>query len=298
MSGVTTLVIMVYQGLAGLWGFITSNIVAVLGTFFAALLGASASHIISGRAKTKEEYRSQVRDTNTALALSLYVAEKLLDFKGNNVRPMKEAYEKQKTAYLKSLSTGVDANLGPVDLEELEVLDLPVVELRTIAYEKLFLTLPLQAAAVELVEMLGLMNKSIERHHAVLREMLKEGPDIDEKKKRILFAGPDANGNVDGRYSSAIEGIWHYLNWSIQHAMFLTERLPKHGEVFRRAYRKKGFLGKLPQIHEFNFAKANELGLVPTGEEFTRWPKKFVEREPTRPFLQRCAQWLRTRLGP
>ena len=265
--------------------FTTSLVGALAGAF----AGARAAQNVAERARETEQLLTQIRTTNAAITASFTVANLLLAFKKQHIKPLFDGFTAKKIE-LEEFQRKRDAGEVPkerpfeftADLRTLQIPLLPIELLQRLVFEKLSvigrplaLTTALASVAASVAD--------LTQKRAALIELFKELPEPDRRTFPALYFGlPFAQGRTSTEYADILLGLHSHTDDGIFFSELLCQDLMESGEAALSRYKLRVKSTK-ERVSEVSFADARALGLMPHPEQYKDWLRGFQKRDDVRP---------------
>lgn len=263
------------------WGNITGFLnsvffTAIAGSLAGAFAGAHAAQKIAERSKLREQYLKEIRGTNTAIELAFGICNSFISLKHQQVKPLKENFEASKKALeelLRKRTLGLISQDEALPFKaELEVIPLPTFPIGLLQAEVFEKSAPVGrpiAALSMLSQTIHMLDTAMEMRNKLIDTYIaKTFVHPDE------YFGFQSAGKTNNMYPSLVGTIYEQTNHGIFFSHLLCLDLTKHGKELLEEYKKLFKKGE-PKINEFNFNRANELGLMPDKAEYVGWLSAF-----------------------
>lgn len=261
--------------------FTTSLVGALAGAF----AGARAAQNVAERARETEQLVTQIRTINAAITASFTVANLLLAFKKQHIKPLFDGFVAKK-AELGDFQRERDAGEIPkdqpfeftADLRTLQIPLLPIELLQRLVFEKLSVTgrpLALTTALASVAASVA----DLTQNRAVLIELFRNLSEPDRRTFPALYFGlPFAQGKTSTEYADILHGLHSHTDDGIFFSELLCQDLMALGEVALGQYRKRVKNTK-ERVSEVSFADARALGLMPDPDQYKDWLRGFQLRD-------------------
>ena len=255
--------------------FLSSNF---FGEFFASLAGAGfgvwGAQNLAERSLRRKELSESLRQTNAAILLAGTITNNVIATKRQFIEPYSTEYFKEQERAKKfneSLLAGLSVPSKPgflCNFTKPPPLVTSLDHLKNLTHlaplgsgKALVHVAMMEQAAVNLSDAIELINKQI--------DLFKHSEFRDEELIRNFFGLKRPNGKTDALYADAITGLKMYADDLIFFGCELTNELHRHALDIREK-----LLRLSPNVSEVNsvdFAKAEELGLIPPRESYKDW---------------------------
>lgn len=273
---------------------------SVIGSLAGAGFGAWGAQHIAERAKRREELVKEIRNTNTAMMLAFSICNSLLSMKKQHIRPLKDNFEKQRSAFLEhhekrklgQVAPGVLFLFG-ADFETFRSPEFPIGILQRETFEKLSLVGRPLNLVITLTQTLQSMRESCEKRNQLIESFRASAhpPDI----LAALYFGLPLKDSIDKNYADSVDAIYSQTDDAIFFSHLLIGDLKMHGQevsaVFKRAFKKD-----VPKISDANFEKAEKAGLLPDAAQYADWNSMFVKNAKPISFRQKLVGWLKQQI--
>ena len=252
--------------LAGtVWSFLNSEFVsALLGALAGALAGAYGGARIVERQSVRKRQLEQVRETNVAISLVLFVLNTTLQLKRQHFQKMIEVHKIDRERFDEiARQKGNRTFEFKADWETLPLTELPLQPLREIIYARIDAPAPTISLFAMLVAVSGHLHATVTQRNEFITA-LQQGPQLTPKQRLDLYFGlRQQDGTTDARYPSMLTAISGYADAAILFSAVLAERLIEHAQA------EAAKLGKgAPRVTEMDLKAAFAAGLVPDPEEY------------------------------
>jgi hypothetical protein len=259
---------------------------AVSGSLAGAFAGAYIAQRIAKRNKNRDELLLEIRNTNSAISLSLNICNSLIKTKKQNIKPLKDEFSKSKAEInevMQKIQTGeIERNslshkfTFKYNLQFLPVPWLPTDALQNQIFEKISIGNRPFSAFISLLESTRLLQESIKNRNQLIEQYkVNSEPENPEFYKRY-FGLPYGTGHVDLVYLNLIDNLYSYCDDAIFFSHLLCTDLIKSGEALSTKFKQK-FGNKAPSITTVDFTKSIVDGLIPSNEVYINWLNCFVE---------------------
>lgn len=272
---------------------------SITGSLAGAFAGAYGAQRIAERAEKKKELIKEIRNTNASIMVAFGICNSLLALKKQHVRPLKETFDRQKTALLdhdeKRRSGQIPKDMEFKFVADLETLSLPPLPLNILLeqlFEKLSLTGRPLNLGTTLSQAVHSLNASLEKRNQLI-EFYKAG---EGKMSHFpaLYFGLRQSEHVNQEYPSVLDAISSHTDDVIFFSQLLCKDLAEHGEHISERF-KKEFGKKIPKISKVDFTKAETAGLMPRTENYADWINAFGKVPDSLTFLQKILKrWRKT----
>jgi hypothetical protein len=251
---------------------------SLVGALAGAYAGAYAAQKIAERSKERTEFQSQIRNTNTAITLSLMVCSAALSLKKQVTKDLCETYFEEKAA-LESLIQKREHKEIPLDVQfevrtNLISIPSPVVlinELRSLVYEKLSISGRPLAIMPTLDGALSSLAKTIEFRKSLIQNFKQLSPQTGNTELLARYFGwPYGEGHVNTEYFDTMTALQNQLDDVIFFSHLLCKDLAAHGDKVLRKF-KSQFKGVMDQITAFELPPEKTADLMPPNERHSDW---------------------------
>jgi len=245
---------------------------AIAGSLAGAFAGAYGAQRIAERAKVRDQFLKEIRDTNTAMMVAFGICNSLITIKKQHLKVLKEDFETQKLALLEHQER---RRLGQIskdeifhfkaDLETLSLPPLPVDILQGLVFERLSLVGRPLALTTTLGQTVHTLGAFLEKRNELI-ESYKAAGGVTVPQ----YFGLPIAGQIDQNYPSAINAISDQADDGIFFSQLLCKDLAEHGN--RIAVQFKDTFGKdAPKINRTDFGPAEDLDLMPSPKSYPDW---------------------------
>ena len=247
--------------------------------FAAAFAGAWGAQNIAERRKRHLDLLAELRETNSAVALTATVFSVLANLKEQHVAALFGNYTLVRRAVIFHRAHPRPPPFEvPFDLKTVELPDLPIDRLRTIVFEQISITgRPIQLSSMLLGTLAQLDALCDKRTECISRFKTLEEP----QKLCVYFGLETPDGVIDQTYPETLEGIYSLADASMFFAWLLCIDLSKHSRSIALELRRWPWQ-KIRNVHRAKFASAEEKGLMPPFEQFNDWTGYKQARPPKR----------------
>lgn len=255
--------------------FLNSNFFSA---FFASLAGAGFGawgvQKLAERSLRRKELSESLRQTNAAIILAGTIANNAIAMKKQFIEPYSTAYFKEQEGaknYNELLLAGVRVPSKPIffcNFTKSPPLVISLDYLKNLTHlaplgsgKALVHMAMMEQAVVNLANAIELKNEQI--------DLFRNSVFTDEELIRNFYGLKRPNGKTDALYAGAITGLKMYADDLIFFGCELTKELHRHALDIREK-----LLRLSPNVSEVNsvdFAKAEELGLIPPRESYKDW---------------------------
>lgn len=265
--------------------FTTSLVGALAGAF----AGAVAAQNVADKSKRRDELIKEIRNTNTAIALTFSIFNLMFAIKKQCVAALKINYDEEKDRYLNyhaKLNNGQHQNLEPYalkfDLRGMSVTSPPTKVLQDIVFTALSsIGRPVNLVAA-LEEAVGNLNISITKRNELIAlfrtEQFPEGADFEH----MYLGVPYRDGHINQEYGDIVAAIASYTDDAIFFSRLLCQDLREHGlkisSNFERLTKDRS-----PRITEVDFKLDRYDELLPAEEQYATWFTAFKPVQEPKP---------------
>ncbi|MES2724887.1 MAG: hypothetical protein V4656_17180 [Pseudomonadota bacterium] len=259
--------------------FVVGTLKIAVGPLAGALVGALTAQGIAKRNADVQRQLDELRATNAAVSAAVSIADLAATFKDQQVRSMKETYDK--------LSDARDAwAAGPrampfhfqADLEALPAFRAAIPMLEKLIYERINSSGAVLALFALIAQSAASVGDAVELRNTIVDELKARSPVPPDELADIYFGLVTAQGHADSRFRSAIEALASHVDGTLFGAYALAKELSKHAQSlavtkatrFRKPAQRKGF----PQAAGAKFGPLEEGGLLPPLD--ADWEKYFA----------------------
>lgn len=265
---------------------------SIAGAFAGAWAGGRIAQVLASRAKDKEELEREIRKANAAAIMASAICDELAGMLRQHVKPMKEKFDTDLAAVTEALAAAVnphgsqltiEANLTQLNGTSLQVEHLEQLifgEISDVRVTRLFLTLRQTVSNV---------NSTVQQRNFLIEEF-RAHKNPQSVLQHCYFGFPDAQGRIDARYKTTLDGLHTALWDGVYFSMQLALQLAKHaGDVERHC--KKTYGGPAPAAIEMDFSRLTERGLMPDSSNYADWDE-LMSTPPKPTFRERIAKRL------
>lgn len=250
---------------------------SLAGALAGAYAGAYAAQKIAERSKERTEFQSQIRNTNTAITLSLMVCNAALLLKKQVTKDLCETYFEKK-AELESLMQKRERKEIPDDvlfevrtnLITISSFVVPINELRSLVYEKLPISGRPLAIMPTLDDALSSLAKTIEFRNSLIQNFKQLSPQSGNTELLARYFGWPSEGHINTEYFDTMTALQNQLDDVIFFSHLLCKDLAAHGDKVLRKF-KSQFKGVMDQITAFKLPPEKTAGLMPPNERYSDW---------------------------
>lgn len=270
---------------------------AIAGSLAGAFAGAYGAQRIAEKGKNRDELLKEIRNTNAAIMVVFGVCNSLLSVKKQHVKSLKETFESQKAALLDFQNK---RQLGQIsrekkfefkaDLQTLSLPKLPIDILQTQVFEKLSLMGRPLGLATTLSQTVHSLSTSLEKRNQLIESYKLVNPPFSA----ALYFGLENDGQINQDYPSVIDAIYNQTDDGIFFSQLLCKDLVEHGDQIAAKFKKKYGKGA-PTISHPDFAKAEELGLLPEEKNYSDWLTMFQKKKSAPTIIEKIRSRLRRR---
>lgn len=251
--------------------------------FAGAAAGAWGAQHVAERAKLREDWINEIRNTNKASLVAFGICNALLSMKRQHIKPLKVNFDGQKAALerhreqqrLGQLPKDVAFELR-MDLQTLSPQRLPIEILQRQLFEQLSLVGRPLNLATTLGQVLDGLEGSLEERNDLISSF--KSNKIPHGKSVPLYLGEPIENNLDRSHPDLIEAIYSYTDDGIFFSHLLCEDLIEHGLQVREAFEKK-FKKGAPKVNKVDFSGVENSGLMPNKENYRSWHNMFLKFE-------------------
>lgn len=238
----------------------------MLGSLAGALAGAYGAAWIVERQSIKKSIVDEVRSTNAAISLTVFILNSSLMMKRQHIRNMVQKYNNHKNIFFdRSNKLGTEEIHFEGDWENLPPTDLPITPLRDLIYNKVDSSSSIITIFSILETIQGHLSDAIQSRNEFIDEIRATAKPLTTKERiEIYFGLKQECGVTDARYPTTLSAISDYVDASIVFASTLAALLVQHGRSEANKLKRK----KL-RISSFNISAPHKEGLVPDISEYS-----------------------------
>jgi hypothetical protein len=260
--------------------FTTSLVGALAGAF----AGARAAQHVAERARETEQLQIQIRTANAAITASFTIANLLLAFKKQHIKPLFDGFVEKK-AELEEFKRKRNAGEIPkdlpfeftADLRTLQMPLLPIDLLQRLVFEKLSVVGRPLALGAALAGVAASLTELMQKR-AVLIEVFRNLPESGRGTFPALYFGlPFAEGRTSTEYADLLQGLHSHTDDGIFFSELLCQDLVELGETALSRYKERVPDTK-ERVSEVSFEDARVAGLMPDSELYKDWTRGFQRR--------------------
>jgi hypothetical protein len=253
-----------------------------LGTLLTAAFGAFAGAWASTRRETKRAVIAELNSIAAARMLSFSICNKYLALKKQHILPLRNEYESARQRYLEAREAFAKGDRTRVvelraDLKTITKIWLPTQSLERQVFEKISIRGRALAAAVDLIACIESVDKTIINRDHLVSEIQQAGQRLTPEK---YFGVPTAEGVIDERMKSNVEGLYALVDDCIFFSRKLADDLFSYGTALRRRHAWKFRLG-VPKLERENWEFARKEGLLPDDAQYADWLRGFPPKSPS-----------------
>jgi hypothetical protein len=263
------------------------------GTFITAAFGAFAGAFAASRAHNKRTIVAELNAVNAAHQLSLAIANMFLGLKRQHIVPLKEEFERIKTAYgnhqtMRQNGLQIAQPFEfTADLRSLSVLATPHAALEKMIFEKTLIRGRDLAALVTLVAAIDGLGIAIKARNEMVED--RRAAKWNDRERLEFFLGLRTNTGVqDERFPTNVAGIVAQTDDCIFFAKILASDLARYSNKLKRT-EGRFYRLRMPTIAETDWSYPEGMGLMPKDAAYESWLRGFPQRQPSR--WQRLLAW-------
>lgn len=252
---------------------------AIAGSLAGAFAGAYGAQRIAERAKYRDEFLKEIRNSNAATMVSFGICNSLLSIKKQHVKSLKENFESQKAALLDFEKKRNERQISKdeifnflADFQTLSLPQLPVDILQKQVFEKLSLVGRPLSLATTLRQTVDSLSASLDKRNQLIESYKMSNAAISAP----LYFGLPQRGRINQDYPSLIDAIYRQTDDGIFFSQLLCKDLAEHGEQIAAQF-KKQFGKDAPTISKCDFGKAEKDNLMPNDDNYPDWFTMFVK---------------------
>lgn len=251
--------------------FFTTVFGALTGAFF----GAWAAQRIAARAKLSDELRNELRSTNAGIMLAITSANLAFALKKQHVKALKESYDSDCKAfevYRENQQLGKAQppfTLAP-RLDRLDVISPPITALQDIVMGKISTTGRAIISVTALSDAIGNLNGALTARNELLARIKEDRLPTGARIEHFYFGLHYAEGKTNQEFGGYVQALSLYTDDVIFYSVKLCDDLREHGLHVAEKHKKK-LGGKLPEVSNFDWRKAEGQDLLPKDEAYESW---------------------------
>lgn len=265
------------------WHWMNANFsIAFVGGLTGAFGGALGAQRIVERARQREDWLRELRNTNAATMVAFSACNAALATKKQHTEPMRKKFNDAKEALLKfqaERASGQRQGNAEYHVElDLKVFPAPVVPIETLkdlVFQRLSAVgRPLALVSVLEQSLAGTRDAVAKREALVQRFATGQIP--EQLTAHFYFGLKLPNGHISQEHADLVEGVYSYVDDIAFFSALLCADLMEHGERLRATYVKR--YGKdAPQVSKVDFAGPKCSGLMPPDSQYNDWLRAFVK---------------------
>ena len=264
------------------WSWLNSNLsIAFVGGLTGAFGGALGAQRIVERARQREDWVRELRNTNAATMVAFSVCNSALATRKQHVEPLRNGFNKARDDLLKfkaERATGQRQGNAeyhvPLDLKVFPAPVVPMETLKDIIFQKLSVVgRPLALVSVLEQSLSGVRDAILRREALVQR--FASGSIPETLTANFYFGLKLPNGHVTQEHPDLVECIYSYLEDIAFFSALLCQDLMAHGDQLHAAFTKRFGKGA-PRVSTADFSGPRSLGLIPPDSQYTDWLKAFA----------------------
>ncbi len=140
-----------------------------------------------------------------------------------------------------------------------------------IAFEKINANSGVAILVPTLVQAINHFNTAIADRNALIEEIRTSRPHNDQKLAQFYFGLPDAQGNIDDRYGSAINALSRYIDDCLFFSKTIADDLASHGRELQDQFKHK-FPSEKVDVTSFGVAEIYR-EFLPPPSSYPGWDK-------------------------
>ena len=285
----------VVAALQTVWQWMNANFtIAFVGGLTGAFGGALGAQRIVERARQREDWLRELRNTNAATMVAFSACNAALATKKQHAEPLRKKFNEAKEALLTfqaERASGQRQGNAEYHVElDLKVFPAPVVPIETLknlVFQRLSAVgRPLALVSVLEQSLAGARDAVAKREALVQRFATGQIP--EKLTAHFYFGLKLPNGHVSLEHADLVEGVYSYVDDIAFFAALLCADLTEHGERLRAAYVKR--YGKdAPQVSKVDLTGPKGSGLIPPDSQYNDWLRAFAKPDasPAQPNLAR-----------
>jgi hypothetical protein len=262
---------------------------AIAGSFAGAVGGAYAAQRIVARNRERDELLTEIRNTSAATVVAFDVCNLFVTMKQQHVKPLKDAFERQKTELHTFLTKRNLRQIPPdtafpftADLRTLFLPPFPVDTLQKLVFERLSLD---ERRPLMLISAIGEtahgLNTSVDNRNRLIASY-KATHFVDNELLYLYFGLPHGATRITNEeYPSLIDAIYRHTDDGIFFSRLLCEDLFKHNVELVNRFKKDFKTSALTIIDRPDFTKPLRAGLMPNDADYEDWFTLFEKRRQT-----------------
>ncbi|MGP1716436.1 MAG: hypothetical protein ACTS9Y_04595 [Methylophilus sp.] len=256
---------------------------SLVGALAGAYAGAKAAQNIAERSKEKEEFQTQIRNTNAAITFSFMICNAAISLKKQNTKHLIDSYFQAKSVYEEYLLTKKNGTTAKevvfeyqANLSSLPVQEVPLIALQKQVYENLSITGRPLALVSTITAMQSALNTAIVKRNEMIPEFQKLS--LEDRKGAFLalyFATPYGEGHTNAQYHDLMQAIHRLNDDVIFFSRLLSKDLETYGNAIMEKYKSK-FGDVIERIHP---ARHEDMpGIIPLDENYQDWFTAFPQQ--------------------
>lgn len=268
-----------------IWQWLNSNLsIAFVGGLTGAFGGAIGAQRIVERARQREEWLRELRNTNAATLVSLSICNAALATKKQHAEPLRIGFNKARDDLLKFQKEQASARMqGNTEYHvqlDLKIFPAPVVPIETLkdlVFQKLStIGRPLALVSVLEQSLVGVRDAVAKREDLVQR--FATGVIPEHLTAHFYFGLQLPNGHVSQEHADLVENIHSYIDDIVFFSALLCDDLMQHGEKLHSTFARRFGKGA-PKVSKVDFSGPRISGLIPPESQYNDWLRAFVEQD-------------------
>lgn len=268
-----------------LWQWMNANFsIAFIGGLTGAFGGALGAQRIVERARQREDWLRELRNTNAATMVAFSACNAALATKKQHTEPLRKKFLEAKEALLKfqaERASGQRQGNAEYHVElDLKVFPAPVVPIETLK-DLVFQRLSAVGRPLALVSVLEQSlagTRDVVAKREALVQRFASGQIPEQLTAHFYFGLKLPNGHVSQEHADLVEGVYSYVDDIAFFSALLCADLMEHGERLRAGYVKRYGKGA-PQVSKVDFAGPKGSGLMPPESQYNDWLRAFTKPE-------------------
>jgi hypothetical protein len=224
------------------WDGLVAVLSAAIGSFF----GAYGAQWIVEREGRRRRAIDDLRSTNTAIVLSSFALNTVLDLRRQHLAPLVERFENDKKRAEAILKAGQGHIAIQADYQEVSLPRIPIDKLSDTVLYRVNLSNRALSIANLAFAALSHLSETLDQRNEFTREV-RDNPGRDDQERIMRYLGlPYMEGHTDARYPSYISAIKSYTADAAMFFAVLIDELMQHSQHV------VGQLKKKPWEHDDN----------------------------------------------
>lgn len=248
-----------------LWTFANSPFVlGVVVALAASFAGAYGAQWIVEREGNKRRALEEIRATNAAITLALFISNVGLSLKRQHLDAMVRKYADDQTRReAHAAARRPEPFEVAVDWQTLPMTELPFDSLRGLIFDRVDCPGPVVSLVAMLEATAYHLRGAVNNRNSFIEEIKNMGALTGEQRAALYFGLPKNDGTTDRRYPNLMDAISNYTDAMILFATILAVELVAHGDAAAAR------LGKAaPKIRRMKLRPVFAEGLIPEVAEY------------------------------